>query len=417
MKVKETLKMDKRERGAALITVLLMSTLLLATGSALVLVTSLSTRTAIDSTAEMQAYYSAEAGLQDTLNVLRGNVNPVAGMPANSKINFLKAVTPSESNRSSDASNKRHLSGWLAYNYNDANGNPDRVALTANYSPLNGLAYSVDVSDPDAATTPAGTEPTRLLLRSFGFGPKGAQKRLELIIKRTNFDYSAQSMLMIRSADDCSPVIFTAGDSAAKDYTGHDNAPTGVVLPAYGATCIVDTTLEIAADTKNTVQDPKAATIPISSLPLYLQTTDGQDGARNFLYGAEGMMGSAISQGRYFTSYDGVATGFTFVDGNCNLDGGSGLLIVTGKLIMNGNPSFDGLILVMGEGYVNRTGAGNGIFHGAMAVARFNKTSGPFLAPTFLTDGAGTGDMIYDSNAVRQALNVGGPRALGIHEF
>jgi hypothetical protein len=84
---------------------------------------------------------------------------------------------------------------------------------------------------------------------------------------------------------------------------------------------------------------------------------------------------------------------------------------------MNGNPSFDGLILVMGEGYVNRTGAGNGIFHGAMAVARFNKTSGPFLAPTFLTDGAGTGDMIYDSNAVRQALNVGGPRALGIHEF
>jgi hypothetical protein len=282
---------------------------------------------------------------------------------------------------------------------------------------LNGLAYNVDVSDPDVATTPPGVEPTRLLLRSFGFGPKGAQKRLEVIIKRTTFDYSARSMLMIRSADDCSPVNFTAGDSAAKDYTGHDNAPTGVVLPAYGATCGGDMTIETNADTKDTVADPKAETIPISNLPLYLQTTDGQDGARNFLYGPEGLMGTALAEGRYFTSYDGVASGFTFVDGDCDLDGGSGLLVVTGKLIMNGNPDFDGLILVMGEGYVNREGAGNGIFHGAMAVARFNKTSGPFLAPTFLTDGSGTGDMIYDSDAVRQALNVAGPRSLGIHEF
>lgn len=415
MNVNTKMKADKRQRGAALVTVLMISTLLVATGGALVLVTSLSTRTAIDATAEMQAYYAAEAGLQDTLNVLRGNVNPASGMPANSKINFLKAITPSASNRPSDGSNRRHLSGWLNYNYNDANGNPDRVALTANYSPLNGLAYNVLVSDPDSSA--AGVEPARLLLRVRGFGPKGAEKRLELIVKRTSFDYSAQAMLMIRCADDGSPVTFTAGDSAAKDYTGHDNAPTGVVLPAFGATCGGDMTIEENADTKDTVQDPKAANISVSSLPRYLQTTDGVGGARDFLYGPDGMMAIAIGEGRYFTSYDGVATGFTFVDGNCNLDGGSGLLIVTGKLIMNGNPDFNGLILVMGEGYVNREGAGNGIFHGAMAVGRFNRTSGPFLAATFLTDGSGTGDMTFDSDAVRQALNVAGPRVLGIHEF
>ena len=39
---------------------------------------------------------------------------------------------------------------------------------------------------------------------------------------------------------------------------------------------------------------------------------------------------------------------------------GAGLLIVTGKLLMKGNPSFKGLILVMGEGYVERDGGGNG---------------------------------------------------------
>ena len=108
---------------------------------------------------------------------------------------------------------------------------------------------------------------------------------------------------------------------------------------------------------------------------------------------------------------------FTFVDGDCTLDGGGGLLIVTGRLILDGNPSFDGLILVMGGGTVDRQGAGNGDFGGAMVVARFNQAGGPFLAPSFLTDGDGTAAMQYDSNAVRRALNSAGPRVLGIHEF
>src|SRR5688500_7217872 len=133
---------DKNQRGAALITVLMMSTLMLATGGVLVLVTGLSNRTAIDATAERQAYYSAESGVQDTLNVLRGNVNPQAGMPAGSQIDFLKAVTAADSNRPGDNSAFLRLSGWLNYSYTAADGE-QRVPLTNNYSPLNGLAYSV----------------------------------------------------------------------------------------------------------------------------------------------------------------------------------------------------------------------------------------------------------------------------------
>jgi hypothetical protein len=84
---------------------------------------------------------------------------------------------------------------------------------------------------------------------------------------------------------------------------------------------------------------------------------------------------------------------------------------------MNGNPDFTGLILVLGEGYVERDGGGNGDVLGAMVVARFNQTSGPFLAPTFVTDGSGNALMQYDSNAIRRALNIAGPRVLGVHEF
>ena len=64
------------ERGAALIMMLLISMLLLAAGGALIMTTSLTTTTIYDATPEAQAYYAAETGLDDTLNVLRGNRAP-----------------------------------------------------------------------------------------------------------------------------------------------------------------------------------------------------------------------------------------------------------------------------------------------------------------------------------------------------
>lgn len=396
---------NKSQRGAALITVLMMSTLMLATGGALLLVTSLSNRTAIDATAERQAYYSAEAGMQDTLNILRGNVNPQPGMPAGSQISFLAAKTAASSNLPGDNSTTARLSGWLNYSYVGANGD-NRVPLTGNYSPLNGLAYSVQILDPDG--TANGIEPSRLLLRVRGFGPKGAEKRMEAIIRRSTFEYTAPAMLMMRGADDCTAMTFTIGNSNAKDYSGHDRTGTGI-LPAFGSTCDGDLAIEMASDGKETVENPKAAQIANPSLPVFLQTVSD---ARDFV--AE-QREDAETQGRYFTSYDGSPEGFTFVDGDCDLEGGSGLLIVTGTLRLHGNPSFNGLILVLGAGRVERDGGGNGDIYGAIAVARFNSTGG-FLPPFFDTNGGGNSSMQYDSTALRQALNTTGPRVLGIHE-
>jgi hypothetical protein len=93
-------------------------------------------------------------------------------------------------------------------------------------------------------------------------------------------------------------------------------------------------------------------------------------------------------------------------------------LIVTGNLEMNGNPSFEGLILVLGAGSVNRDGGGNGNVYGAMAVAKFpiNGTGG-FEAASFQTNGSGTATMQYDSDAIRKALNMAGPRILAVGEF
>jgi hypothetical protein len=411
-----TLQTKKGERGAALITVLFISTLLLAAGGALILITGTASRTAVDSTAEMQAYYSAEAGLETSLNVLRGNIAPNASMPAGTKISFRNAVDRSTSNLSGDTSLRARLSGWLNYSYTPSGaGNPDRVPLTASYTPLTGLAYSVDVSDPDNTPVPSG-EPTRLLLRVTGYGPKSAVKRLELVVRRSNVEYAPPAMLMMRGSNDGTPVAFNIGDSNAKDYSGHDRSGSSI-LPTFGATSDGDKTIEATADSKETVIDPKAASFSDPSLPVWLRSADE---ARTFL---EEQKANAIEQGRYFTSFSGysgtvAAPAFTFVDGDCVLDGGAGLLIVTGNLEMNGNPNFTGLILVLGNGSVNRDGSGNGDIYGAMAVAHFDPNgTGGFLGATFNTNGSGTSTMQYDSNAVRTALNLSGPRVLGVHEY
>jgi hypothetical protein len=230
-------------------------------------------------------------------------------------------------------------------------------------------------------------------------------------------DYSPPSPLMMRG--DSTGLVsmnFTSGDSAAKDYSGHDRC-SAAVLPSFGSTDTNDMNIEIDQATKNTVQDPIAATIANPALPPWLQDANI---ARSFVNDLKAI---GMEEGRYFSTFDGYAgtdasPKFTFVDGNCTLDGGAGLLVVTGNLEMNGNPNFNGLILVLGGGTVNRDGGGNGNVYGAIAVAKFDQNgTGGFLAPTFYTNGSGNATIQYDSCAVKRALNIAGPRILGVHEY
>src|ERR1051325_9683346 len=134
----------KGERGAGLIMVLFASLLILAGALMLRLTTTISATNAIGATDEMKAYYAAEAGLQDALNVLRGNVAPHPN--DGTKINFKNAINVGTSNNPS--SGVPQLSRWLVYNYPSVS--PNRVTLSPNYSTTDGIAYAITgISDPD----------------------------------------------------------------------------------------------------------------------------------------------------------------------------------------------------------------------------------------------------------------------------
>src|SRR5258708_32866576 len=88
----------------------------------------------------------------------------------------------------------------------------------------------------------------------------------------------------------------------------------------------------------------------------------------------------------------GNPTGFTFVNGDYTMGSGtgSGLLIVTGELTTNGGTDFNGLVLVIGAGYINSNVGGCGAFFVAKFVFRvycpLSTRTHPlakFCAPTF----------------------------------
>jgi hypothetical protein len=561
------------ERGAALITMLLVSILLLGAGGALIMTTMMSANNSIGSTAEMQAYYVAESGMQSALNALRGNAEPL--VTSTDRMSFRTAIIPDISNGPANNGALR-LAGWLPYNdrfdenslvpvtlgtitggyrvtvedmdpnshivtfstaavitgsnvgtpaqrtYGTVGGTdevtvrftdqasttltPDPhtfpltldsalgsfvierpVSSTADNVVIPKTTFDVTISqtlpwvaettiegsfegevDTNATTlkvtfnkayakadgtkftlnlpsgnqvldlTFAGTsgttnvpvkvtspDPRKLLIKSYGFGPQGAEKRLELMVNHVDFEFEAPAGVTIRGADDCSPLNLDTGSSGAKWYSGIDHSGVDPQRPSFAVSgCDAD---DAAAGIvkHDTVVDPEIGTLQddasganVVEQPSFL---DSADRARSYL---NGLQAKAQTLNRYFnpgtgstTINDSTDSGmFTFVDGDCTLQSGSGVLVVTGTLTMKGNTKFKGIILVLGEGVLIRNGGGNGDILGGITIAKFGRTSGNFESPTFHTNGGGNSNVQYDSQSVSRGLS-SGTNVSGVREF
>lgn len=413
---------DRRagERGAALITSVLLSMLLLAAGGTLILTATMTGITLRDSTAELQAYYAAEAGVARTLEVLRGNVEST---PSGTRASFRNIVcsptlwttmSGSTVNVSADGSSRFQVSSILDPD------NQDSVTMCAD----------------------ADYKPQRLRIRVLGLGPKDSRKNMEVLVNRYTIDYSVNAVVTLPNGS-ANPISFALGGSNVTSTSGTDASGTGSTLAAYAVSNgdynttnnVIDGCLPDGSNCGNgpnvTPGDP--AVLVANNTPSFLQSVAT---AREFLYGTEGMKNAAINQGRYFTTAaaafastagigannpDGV---FTFVDGDLTLGPGNptgqGTLIVTGSLTLDGNFNWNGVIMVLGEGEVYRSGGGHGNIYGALFIAKFAPTgvsTDVFQAPVFDTSGGGTANIQYSSDAVDKAKSVGGHSVRGVREF
>jgi hypothetical protein len=413
----------KNQRGAALITTLLISALLLTAGGMLIITTTMAGINTIDAAAETQAYYGAEAGIQASLNVLRGNVLPIPlfdpdpAAPEN-QIDFTKAVTKNTSNLASDPGTvDPRLSRWINYNY-PASGFRDRVAISPNYNPFNGTAYSLVVK-------PANGVPLRLIIESTGYGPRGARKTLSMLVDANGLGITIPATVTLRGHDDGVTTVNIDLGESNRTYSGVDNSNVEPVKPVLAVSNHDFDEVEEEYESKpNTLSDPPLKVLNLLSepaptdlavpAPWYLETANN---ARAFLAQAEAL---ALKKGRVVSSLNGAAGSvstpeFIFVKGDCHLDSGAGLLIITGKLTTNGNPSFHGTILVLGTGEVYKSGGGDGNTLGSITVAKFGSTGG-FLAPTFDLNGGGSSNLQYDSTTYQESIAFTTARVLGMVE-
>jgi hypothetical protein len=562
------------ERGAALITMLLVSVLLLGAGGALIMSTMMSANNSVGSTAEMQAFYVAESGMQSALNVLRGNTQP--RITATDRMSFRTAIIPAISNGPDNPGSPR-LAGWLPYNdpsdaqslvpitigtvtggyrvtvanmdpnshivefqtsaiidgsdaatsyqrtfgtvggtdevtirysgqgsttltpdpntfplildsalgsfvierpitstQNDVlipktgfeltitqnlpwaatttlegtfQGDVDNAATTVKVTfdkasvKADGTTYALNLaggtqvldlaysSSPTTTTVPAkvtSPDPKRLLLKSYGFGPQGSEKRLELMVSKAFFEFESPAGVTLRGADDCSPLSLDTGSSGAKYYSGSDRSGVDPQRPAFAVTPCDKEDAEAGIIKPHTVDDPKIGLLgDDDTIPGTVETPSFLDNANKARAYLNSLQSKAQTTGRYFKPAAGSATTindsfnsglFTFVDGDCTLTSGAGFLVVTGTLTMRGNTDFRGIILVLGTGVLIRNGGGNGDIFGGITIAAFDRTAGNFTAPTFLTNGGGNSNVQYDSSAVKMGIG-SGTNVSGVREF
>ncbi|MFN6962828.1 MAG: hypothetical protein ACK4S4_03585 [Pyrinomonadaceae bacterium] len=365
----------------------------------------------------------------------------------------------------------RTLRGWIESNTSATQNQPPKILFDAQTYTLQGSIITLNfgwgsptfVTDrnppqhygyeatlnngPSVLTgTMTSPEPTRLLVRSTGFGPRGATKTLEAIVQKDFFNgLTAPATLTLvgpastPACPSCTPptpattFTFNPGSSSVTVYSGDDTVTTDVIPPIGTTNPGNLETVETSVDglpphpfNGTVVGSPSDVS---TETPWWLSSPSMLDSAVRSLYTVANSSGRFFPQGTNPPNFGNFTTaqGITFCDGDCTFTGqGGGVLVVTGQLTLHGNFSFKGMIIVTGQGGVNRTGGGTGDILGNMVLAPYvgsrifdgisPTSSSSFLAPQYDLSGGGTSTIRFDSSAVAGGLVAVSNFVLGVVE-
>ncbi len=274
-------------------------------------------------------------------------------------------------------------------------------------------APNVNSGKTDLGVTITLSQPRRLVIRSVGYGPRGARKVFEAIVKRDNFDGLIPATVTLVGSVTGS--LFKSSTPSIPNeiiYSGNESASNAKIPPI--ATIGGSGGGGLLTGLLGSLTSGLCANCTINGNPADISTEETPD----FLKSAANLDASineyreiAKASGRYFTNANPPTdsdfgnnfngTGITFVDGDTVLSGaGGGILIVTGKLTLGGAFNFKGTILATGADGVRKTGGGNSSLNGNLVVAPYQvgNTAAGFLPPKYDITGGTVGKIVYNAS-------------------
>ncbi len=281
-------------------------------------------------------------------------------------------------------------------------------------------------------------EPTRLLLTSTGYGPRGSSKRLESIIQKDLFAglRAPSTLTLIGPTHTITPpttFTFNPGSSTTTGYSGHDTVSTDIIPPI--GTSNPDNLGDVEESVDGMPPHPFNGTVIGSPADISGETPDYLKSPAALDAVVRSLATIAQSSGRFYPNgttppdfgNNTTGTGITFCDGNCTLSGdGGGILVVAGKLTFTGSFDFKGFIIVTGKDGVARSGGGNGSIEGNIVIAPYvgcriedgitPALTDDFLSPQYDLSGGGNSIVVYNSATTASGMIAVSNFVLGVVE-
>ncbi len=260
-------------------------------------------------------------------------------------------------------------------------------------------------------------------LTALAVTPSGSRRMTQYEVSRNSFPNIPGAMVF----DGPNPV-YGAPNSNAFNVSGTDadQGPNGgagcgaaanqPALGGYNNAAVTSLTGQLNRPGSYTSSTPYTATPAVSNVNTALGPLSTVDGLTNLV---SSITAAAGASNVFPNANSSVPTNLgtnsapviNVVQGDYSLSGsGTGILLVTGTLTMSGTPSFNGLILVIGEGNVVKNGGGNGTLDGSLLVANLYSDTPPTYThliplgannppgiPTINWNGGGNATIQYDS--------------------
>jgi hypothetical protein len=256
-------------------------------------------------------------------------------------------------------------------------------------------------------------------LTALGMTPSGSRRMTQYEVTQTAFPAFPGAMILDGAGADFSTNPHSnhphaSGIDAAQGPNAGAGCPAAVNQPAIGTP-----DASTAATVNGQLNDPTqftgspAGVAPVGSTlstnpAMNLDTVDGLTKLVNLI--------TTLAAGNVYNTSNpaGINLGsdaspvINVVNGDLAIGNGAGILLVTGTLTENGGSSFDGIVLVIGKGNIQKNGGGGGVYNGSTLVANMytdttythlialgsNLPPGP---PTVAWNGGGNANLQYDS--------------------